>query len=511
MCPVIASDDRSLSECARRPRLPELRGFSLYYGSAAQDMKPLHVRCGVPSSLPAQPMRCPRCNHENRATARFCEQCASPLSRTCSRCGSPLRECQVLPECAHPARVGAASDTLSSGPPGGTAAPPAGERRQATVVFADISGYTRLCASMDAEHVQALLNRFYALMDGTVAAYGGGVIDHAGDGVLAVFGAPVAYGNDPERAVRAALEMHAGAARVERRVRRPAGSCTSVSPAARWWRPCCPAGRHAQVRRHRRHGQPRRPAGRARPARRHGAIPIGVRQRVEPGGCRGSGREGGQGLRRPRSGLSRRVACATVRAIACPWSDGRPSCGSSRACSTVYGRPEPARRSSSAATPASASPGWSKSCAGGPGAGLCVPRRPGSRLRRRQGQEALPAVVADPARAARARREPVRRAALEACESSRAVGARARGILIADLLDLEQRPELETIFDAMDTAARSSPHRGGVAPISPQTPRASSRDSSCSRISTGPHRCCLEPSARLCRDGDARRARWCWR
>jgi class 3 adenylate cyclase/tetratricopeptide (TPR) repeat protein len=79
------------------------------------------------------------------------------------------------------------------------------------VVFADISGYTQICASMDAEHVQALLDRFYAAIDPTIAAYGGSVIDHAGDGVLAVFGAPIAYGNDSERAVRAAFEMHRAA------------------------------------------------------------------------------------------------------------------------------------------------------------------------------------------------------------------------------------------------------------------------------------------------------------
>ena len=82
------------------------------------------------------------------------------------------------------------------------------------MVFADISGYTKLCASMDPEHIQALLNRFYALMDPTVSVYGGRVIDHAGDGILAVFGAPVAYGNDTERAVRAAVEMHTAAAQV---------------------------------------------------------------------------------------------------------------------------------------------------------------------------------------------------------------------------------------------------------------------------------------------------------
>jgi class 3 adenylate cyclase/tetratricopeptide (TPR) repeat protein len=67
---------------------------------------------------------------------------------------------------------------------------------------------------MDAEQVQALLSRFYELTDSSIEAYGGHVIDHAGDGVVAVFGAPVAYGNDDERAVRAALELHREAAQL---------------------------------------------------------------------------------------------------------------------------------------------------------------------------------------------------------------------------------------------------------------------------------------------------------
>ena len=99
-----------------------------------------------------------------------------------------------------------------AGPPTLAAEQPQGERRQATVLFADIAGYTALCASMDAEQVQALLHRFYELTDRTVGAYGGNVIDHAGDGVLAVFGAPVAHDNDSERAVRAALDMQGAAA-----------------------------------------------------------------------------------------------------------------------------------------------------------------------------------------------------------------------------------------------------------------------------------------------------------
>ena len=159
-------------------------------------------------------MKCRRCQHENLSAARFCQECGTQLARACAGCGSTLPEsAKFCPQCAHP--VG--EPTIDSSP---SPADPVkretsgGERRQATVLFADISDYTQICSSMDAEHVQALLDRFYAAIDPTIAAYGGNVIDHAGDGVLAVFGAPIAYGNDPERAVRAALEMHAAASRL---------------------------------------------------------------------------------------------------------------------------------------------------------------------------------------------------------------------------------------------------------------------------------------------------------
>jgi class 3 adenylate cyclase/tetratricopeptide (TPR) repeat protein len=82
------------------------------------------------------------------------------------------------------------------------------------VLVADISGYTALCARLDAEQVQALLGRFYDVSDRIIANYGGHVIDHAGDATLAVFGAPVAHDNDGERAARAAMDMHAQAAAI---------------------------------------------------------------------------------------------------------------------------------------------------------------------------------------------------------------------------------------------------------------------------------------------------------
>jgi class 3 adenylate cyclase/tetratricopeptide (TPR) repeat protein len=157
-------------------------------------------------------VNCPRCHHDNRPAAKFCEQCATPLPRSCGGCGSPLPDgARFCPECAHPVPDPTAAAARAQPSP---AAEQWGERRQATVLFADIAGYTALCASMDAEQVQALLHRFYELTDRTVDAYGGNVIDHAGDGVLAVFGAPVAHADDPERAVRAALDMQEAAAQL---------------------------------------------------------------------------------------------------------------------------------------------------------------------------------------------------------------------------------------------------------------------------------------------------------
>jgi class 3 adenylate cyclase/tetratricopeptide (TPR) repeat protein len=84
---------------------------------------------------------------------------------------------------------------------------PEAERRQVTVLFADLAGYTKLADELDAEELHALLGSFFDLADASVADHGGTVDKHIGDCVMAVFGAPVAYGNDPERCVRAALDI----------------------------------------------------------------------------------------------------------------------------------------------------------------------------------------------------------------------------------------------------------------------------------------------------------------
>jgi class 3 adenylate cyclase/tetratricopeptide (TPR) repeat protein len=104
--------------------------------------------------------------------------------------------------------------------PGGELTASEGERRQVSVLFADLAGYTSLSNELDAEVVHALLDRFFEYVDRIVEEHGGRVDKHIGDCVMGVFGAPVAHGNDAERAVRAALAIRASMARLSAEVGR---------------------------------------------------------------------------------------------------------------------------------------------------------------------------------------------------------------------------------------------------------------------------------------------------
>ena len=95
-----------------------------------------------------------------------------------------------------------------------------GERRQVTVLFADICGYTKLTGEMDAESTHAMLTAYFDAVDEIIKSFGGSIDKHIGDSVMAVFGAPVSHGNDPERAVRTAAAIHEAMAVVSQAVDR---------------------------------------------------------------------------------------------------------------------------------------------------------------------------------------------------------------------------------------------------------------------------------------------------
>ena len=142
--------------------------------------------------------RCASCGTENPPGAKFCIECGSDLG-VASRpaAGTPATADRGAP--AGPARPDLA-------PPGVTAALPE-ERRKATVLFADLSGYTAVAERMDPETVKSMVDRALQRLGQEVDRYGGRVDKFIGDNVMAVFGAPVAHEDDPERAVRAGLAM----------------------------------------------------------------------------------------------------------------------------------------------------------------------------------------------------------------------------------------------------------------------------------------------------------------
>ncbi|HEV2643403.1 MAG TPA: adenylate/guanylate cyclase domain-containing protein, partial [Candidatus Elarobacter sp.] len=106
----------------------------------------------------------------------------------------------------------AARDSAAAAPPAAQAPnvldTPADERRQVTILFADLCGFTALSRTLDPEELRALIGRYTALVDSIVLAYGGTTDRHIGDAVMALFGAPRAHETDTLRAARAALDIH---------------------------------------------------------------------------------------------------------------------------------------------------------------------------------------------------------------------------------------------------------------------------------------------------------------
>ncbi len=179
-------------------------------------------------------MKCPRCQHENPARARFCEECATPLVRTCENCGTGLSAtAKFCPQCAHPAGAPAAAPRFPS-PEAYTPKHLAekiltskttleGERKQVTVLFADLKGSMELLADRDPEEARRILDPVLEHMMQAVHRYEGTVNQVMGDGIMALFGAPLAHEDHAVRACYAALRMQETVARYAEEVHRREG------------------------------------------------------------------------------------------------------------------------------------------------------------------------------------------------------------------------------------------------------------------------------------------------
>src|SRR5262249_42733315 len=160
-------------------------------------------------------MKCPRCEHANPQGARFCEQCATPLARTCSNCGIALSAAaKFCHACAHPVTPVAVAPSRS---PGSytpkhlvekiltSKAALEGERKQVTVLFADVVGFSALAERLDPEALHEVMDGCFAALMEVVHRYEGTINQFTGDGIMALFGAPIAHEDHAVRALHAAL------------------------------------------------------------------------------------------------------------------------------------------------------------------------------------------------------------------------------------------------------------------------------------------------------------------
>ena len=167
-------------------------------------------------------MTCPRCQTENPPRAKFCLECGAPLTARCTSCGAQLPPgAKFCTECAHPANAVAALAGAQPrfASPGAytpkhlaekiltTKSALEGERKQVTVLFADLKGSMELLGDRDPEDARKLLDPVLELMMEAVHRYEGTVNQVMGDGIMALFGAPVAHEDHAVRACYAALRM----------------------------------------------------------------------------------------------------------------------------------------------------------------------------------------------------------------------------------------------------------------------------------------------------------------
>src|SRR5262245_8503990 len=173
-------------------------------------------------------MTCPRCRAENRAGAQFCRECGPRLEVVCPRCGLAVEPASRFCDACGSPLGGAAAPAAASTPGASRFASPQsytpkhlvekiltsrsaleGERKQVTVLFVDVSGFTALAERLDPEDVHRVMGQAFEVMLTEVHRYEGTINQFLGDGIMALFGAPIAHEDHVRRAIHAALGIGA--------------------------------------------------------------------------------------------------------------------------------------------------------------------------------------------------------------------------------------------------------------------------------------------------------------
>jgi double zinc ribbon protein/adenylate/guanylate cyclase family protein len=153
-------------------------------------------------------MRCPSCNHDNRLDRRFCTQCGTRLATRCPSCGAPIEVGgRFCGGCGAALTIGGGTTTpspahapLLAGKIRRAKPTVEGERKQVTVLFADVKSSMELAEQLDPEAWSQIMQRFSGIFCDTIERFEGYVDKVTGDGGMALFGAPIAHEDHAQRA-----------------------------------------------------------------------------------------------------------------------------------------------------------------------------------------------------------------------------------------------------------------------------------------------------------------------
>ena len=197
-------------------------------------------------------MRCPKCGAENPEGKKFCRKCGAKLVVICTNCKADNDpEDSFCGECGHILGVSAKPtpkeltfdeklQKIQKYLPGGLTEKILsqrekieGERKQVTVMFCDMEGFTPLVEKLGPEEAYAMMDQVYEILIHKVHDYEGTVNEMTGDGVMALFGAPIALEDAPQRAIRSAMAIHQEMTRFNDRMRQEKGEFPAAQNADR--------------------------------------------------------------------------------------------------------------------------------------------------------------------------------------------------------------------------------------------------------------------------------------
>jgi hypothetical protein len=202
-------------------------------------------------------MKCSKCGFENADSLKFCNECGQKLtiacpscqannqpgSKFCGDCGHELTQPFIAPpqELSFDEKIAKIQKYLPSGTTDKILSQRdriEGEKRQVTVLFCDMKGFTPLSESLGPEAMYAMMDEVYEILIHKVHEYEGTVNEMTGDGVMALFGAPIALEDAPQRAIRTAIAIHREMTRFNERMRQEKGEFPPVKMRVGIHTPC---------------------------------------------------------------------------------------------------------------------------------------------------------------------------------------------------------------------------------------------------------------------------------